>query len=119
MCSPLKIPEERGATFRFILSGLVLIVVGCVIYGTTAGIGDGKIEVPKRNGPSSIFYRSENPKGFWTALVFLSGVSALLSYASIAEITYTIKRRKREKEFRKNHERTSTSGVAGGSGQGG
>jgi hypothetical protein len=93
--SPLLIPQARDAAFRIVLSTLFIALSLCVAVITVEGIRMGILMWPSRYEPHILVNRLLQPGAFWVAGVVWSTVWVWMFYASVAEIVYTMRARKR------------------------
>ena len=80
---------------RFVISSCLLMAACCVLFALVGAIRNGEAYFSiSRLGHGVMVSRAESPRGFWMAVVFNLCIAVWLSYISVAEIIYTVKRRR-------------------------
>src|SRR5258705_12667744 len=93
--SPLVIPQAGDAAVRIVFSALFIALSLCVAVLTVVGIRMGILMWPSRYEPHILVNRLLQPGAVWVAGLVWSTVWVWMFYASVAEIVYTMRARKR------------------------
>ena len=80
---------------RFVISSCLLLAACCVLFSLIGEIRHGEVYFSiSRLGHGVMVSRADSPRGFWMAVVFNLCLGAWLSYISVAEMIYTVRRRR-------------------------
>jgi len=88
-CSPLKIPPQRGRTFRVIISGVLGTLAGWGLTQVWVAVHKGVLDWAMKRGPIHI-ERVSRPELFWLFVIAFFLGFLWLFYVCCAEIFYAM-----------------------------